>query len=65
MFISPSFDARTEEMKRNSQNIFGLNKTLRIFPDKMERNVKPIATLAKTVIYVFMKSSSSFVKRAL
>ena len=27
--ISPPFDARTEEMKRNSQNIFGLYKTLR------------------------------------
>ena len=27
--ISPPFDARTEEMKRNSQNIFELFKTLR------------------------------------
>ena len=27
--ISPPFDVRTEEMKRNSQNIFGLYKTLR------------------------------------
>ena len=26
--ISPPFDARTEEMKRNSQHIFGLYKTL-------------------------------------
>ena len=26
--ISPPFDTRTEEMKRNSQNIFGLYKTL-------------------------------------
>ena len=26
--ISPPFDAQTEEMKRNYQNIFGLYKTL-------------------------------------
>ena len=48
--ISPPFDARTEEMKRNSQNIFGLYKTLKTpfqIKWKVLKKCKPYSNISK------------------